>query len=435
MMLILRPTPLPSDAHHTKTTSFAELLDQAEDAQIPNDITLDLSSIQAAASSDFHNIGGTDLVDDADADPNNEFQTLFDVLSEGNDAGGMDVLNLGSLSIGSATTPAEIQIEGNIKIAGEISSGQIPEFSKLDASSISKYNWLRSDDGIGTWQSFTMESSGMLVDIDLCLSDSQGIENGTLQIYSGQGTGGVMLMEQSISGSGCWSSFALNNPVPVEEGAQYTFRVVDIGSDFYIQYDSPNPYPGGVCSYDVSYDLCFKTHVAVPSVYILEDGSTISIANGAIEINASTNDVIIDRIFAGMVLGQVSEPSRPDASSISYDSWGTMGDEIWQSFTAESNGLLTQIDLQLIPVFSFTGNLQVYSGEGTSGTILTEQSISTDIDGWQSFILNNRVPVISGAKYTFNLQKDSGALNISADWGNPYPGGEAWLTRIMISIS
>ncbi len=39
-----------------------------------DDVTL--ADVQAACSNDFHNIGGVDSVDDADADPNNEMQTI-----------------------------------------------------------------------------------------------------------------------------------------------------------------------------------------------------------------------------------------------------------------------------------------------------------------------------------------------------------------------
>ncbi len=124
-----------SSAHHTKTASFSELVDQASDAQIPDDITLSLSSIQAAASNDFHNIGGTDLIDDADADPANEIQTLSEVLSENNDADGNSAVNFGAVGIGVMNPAEELEVNGTILSSGEIKTESnfigtgIPEYA------------------------------------------------------------------------------------------------------------------------------------------------------------------------------------------------------------------------------------------------------------------------------------------------------------------
>ncbi len=68
-----------------------------------------LDNIQTAVSNDFHNLGGTDLVNDADADPTNELQTIAEVLGHGNDAGDGGLYNLGRLCIGlSSSTPLSV---------------------------------------------------------------------------------------------------------------------------------------------------------------------------------------------------------------------------------------------------------------------------------------------------------------------------------------
>lgn len=90
-----------ASAHHEKTTSFSELTDSASDAQIPNNITLSLGSVQSAVSGDFHNLGGVDAVNDADSNPSNELQNLAGVLSRGNNAGGEDMTNLGDVTANS----------------------------------------------------------------------------------------------------------------------------------------------------------------------------------------------------------------------------------------------------------------------------------------------------------------------------------------------
>ncbi len=76
------------------------------------------------------------------------------------------------------------------------------------------------------YQSFTCGITGELTKIDIyVLSDS--INNGTLEIYSGQGTGGALLASQSgvNTGTNEWFTITFSNPLPVTAGQVYTWYV------------------------------------------------------------------------------------------------------------------------------------------------------------------------------------------------------------------
>lgn len=49
-----------------------------------SDATVDLITLQSLVTNDFHNLGGTDAVDDADADPTNEIQDLSGLMEKSN---------------------------------------------------------------------------------------------------------------------------------------------------------------------------------------------------------------------------------------------------------------------------------------------------------------------------------------------------------------
>ncbi len=83
-----------------------------------------LANIQTAVSGDFHNLGGTDAVDDADADPTNEIQNFSEVLTQGNDAGGVDAVNLGNVGIGVASPTNPLHVSSDARIGDPGSGGE-----------------------------------------------------------------------------------------------------------------------------------------------------------------------------------------------------------------------------------------------------------------------------------------------------------------------
>jgi hypothetical protein len=80
----------------------------------------------------------------------------------------------------------------------------------------------------------------------------------------------------------------------------------------------------------------------------------------------------------------------------------TPGYGIWQSFTPGIDGSLSQIEMAFSGDFVGAGTLNIYEGEGTTGTLLSSYSVQVDsstITSWNNWSVN--VPVNSGSKYTF----------------------------------
>ena len=121
--------------------------------------------------------------------------------------------------------------------------------------------------GWSIWQSFTAGITGTLSQID------QGFVNpmtgtATLNIYTGNGTGGDLLYTDgvTISGTGIfWSSFPIASPVDITAGQMYTFEVVPtqgggLPDPYAVQvtWDTTS-YTDGESTAGVGYDYVFRT--------------------------------------------------------------------------------------------------------------------------------------------------------------------------------
>ena len=107
------------------------------------------------------------------------------------------------------------------------------------------------------------------------------------------------------------------------------------------------------------------------------------------------------------------------------------GYTVWQSFTAGLSGTLTEIDMGFFNDMSGSGQLQIFDGQGTSGTLL--QTLVVPVIGitqpgvtWNYWTTVD-VPVLAGQMYTFNLIPDAATLpdpyGVAIGALNPYPGG------------
>jgi hypothetical protein len=101
------------------------------------------------------------------------------------------------------------------------------------------------------------------------------------------------------------------------------------------------------------------------------------------------------------------------------DSWNsTSGGFRWQSFTAGDSGLLCQVDVNT------DGSqedvvLQVYEGEGLSGTPLHQQTFDL-LGDVTSIVLDASIEIEAGAIYTIHFE-DITTWRLQT--GDPYPGG------------
>ena len=125
--------------------------------------------------------------------------------------------------------------------------------------------------GWSIWQSFTAGITGTLSQID------QGFVNpmtgtATLNIYTGNGTGGDLLYTDgvTISGTGIfWSSFPIASPVDITAGQMYTFEVVPtqgggLPDPYAVQvtWDTTS-YPDGESTAGIGFDYVFRTFVTM----------------------------------------------------------------------------------------------------------------------------------------------------------------------------
>lgn len=105
-------------------------------------------------------------------------------------------------------------------------------------------------------------------------------------------------------------------------------------------------------------------------------------------------------------------------------------ESVWQSFTAGNTGTLIQIDLGFFTEFSGDGTLEIFQGEGTTGSLLqstgvTVESFDSPTPTMNSFTTN--VSIVSGNQYTFNFIPNT--ITIPDPYGvaianpGPYSGG------------
>lgn len=75
----------------------------------------------------------------------------------------------------------------------------------------------------------------------------------------------------------------------------------------------------------------------------------------------------------------------------------------WQNFQVTESGMLCRIEVGLFNFMNGTGIFRVYEGIGTTGTILSEDTVLISGDGNFFFAFNVYVPVTAGSNYTFHL--------------------------------
>lgn len=98
----------------------------------------------------------------------------------------------------------------------------------------------------------------------------------------------------------------------------------------------------------------------------------------------------------------------------------------WQSFTAGVTGDLVEIDAMPNTYCGgdgIDGDLTIYEGEGTDGTVLYQEAYPAFFMGGinvVTFVVDPPLPVVAGTQYTFELSGTCGLRHSNAD---AYPGG------------
>ena len=135
--------------------------------------------------------------------------------------------------------------------------------------------------GYTVWQSFTVGLTGILTEIEMGFFNNMS-GNGTLRIYSGQGTAGAMLETLTVPVIGItqpevtWNDWTVS--VPIQAGLQYTFELTPnsatLPDPYGVAIGTGNPYAGGLMglndpsgSYPLTdFDLVFRTWVSASSI-------------------------------------------------------------------------------------------------------------------------------------------------------------------------
>jgi len=112
-----------------------------------------------------------------------------------------------------------------------------------------------------------------------------------------------------------------------------------------------------------------------------------------------------------------TNPTDANTSSVSQ------ANDMYQSFTPTQDGRLVRIDLIVRANSVGTKQLDVFDGEGTTGTLLHTQSVTSQV-GSNEYELSVPIPVTGGQLYTFALTDTDPALLV----GTPYGGGKLMVT-------
>jgi hypothetical protein len=123
-----------------------------------------------------------------------------------------------------------------------------------------------------------------------------------------------------------------------------------------------------------------------------------------------------------------SNPLLDQSHTVSYGIWGS-GEaqaEVGQSFTASLTGLLTKVSMQFYNS-TCTGNLKIFSGQGTSGALLTSQAFTLSSgSGNIEFTLNEAINVVNGTIYTMIFEKTTGSIDVYNSNDGSYTRGQAY---------
>ncbi|MCB2153699.1 tail fiber domain-containing protein [bacterium] len=126
------------------------------------------------------------------------------------------------------------------------------------------------------WQSFTAPRGGSIAALQARVSSPNETASFTFRIYEGEGTNGNLLDTSTYTGptdADVWLSVPLTRPVPVTEGGIYTLRTT---ADSLLKWrmNITNPYPDGRADRGPSTDYLFRLYMSPPEpVAYLQPGA------------------------------------------------------------------------------------------------------------------------------------------------------------------
>lgn len=294
-----------ADAHHSKTTSFTELSDSANDSQIPNNITIDY----ATESGDAETLDGLDSTAFGDGHS-------LDA-ADGNPVDVVSVSNTGNVGINTSMSPDEtLYVNGTAQVGSPGSGGE--------GSSQASSSW---------------GGDGYL--------ETPWIYANAIEASDERGSGGTL---------------------------------ITVGTSNYTSEDEIALVTGGTAR-----------------VKIQDDGAVVIGTAASIGLDQDQSDIM------------------PPGGSPS---------DGWQSFTPSISGFLRRIQLRMNDVGTFSFTLRIREGQGTSGSVLAEETMSfTTGNSWETHVFEAPAYLLANQLYTMEFYGVSNWIRMNHE--DPYPHGES----------
>jgi len=326
------------------------------------------------------------------------------------------------------------------------------------------------------WQSFTAGVTGALTHITIQRAGLAGPVGITIRIREGEGTLGAILSTTVITLGNGWFDVDIND-CWIFSGQQYTIHITSGACVCWRFANGTNPYPGGRASITPTDDFVFKTWVAPKderSFVVKNFGGKVGIGtvspsnrlsvNGNVDFTgtlgvgtttpqnaldvegsaaigasysgtsaAPTNGLIVEG-NVGIGTSSTSDPLQIGEASDAGEQLDIeqstaidifYGTNQWQSFKPTISGDLTAFSVKKYGPTTAPGNLYIYEGTGTGGTLLHTQAdtISGASSSWVRLDMNSAVTVTAGQTYTFRFVT---AVNCTI-LGNPNFGGDLYV--------
>ncbi|HPR65485.1 MAG TPA: tail fiber domain-containing protein [Thermoanaerobaculia bacterium] len=167
----------------------------------------------------------------------------------------------GNVLIGAMSASARLTVKDSLAVKTVI--GDTLVLNQEDGT------WNSQWTGGVLWQSWTNgfpDAYWTVVTLD-CRSPVSGSAGSvTLRFYEGEGTGGTLLTQQTVTipDSFEWHSFTIMDPPALTPGTKYTVAMVPASRDqYYWRSDSGNPYSGGTNNADVTEDFRFRIYLGL----------------------------------------------------------------------------------------------------------------------------------------------------------------------------
>lgn len=377
-----------------------------------------------------------DLVDDADANPNNEIQDLQlagDNLTITNN-GSATTIDLSPYMDNTDTQDLSSTVVGT-NVTVDITDGTSASFSVADNDN-DDTNELISTAALNVTDLEITDAGGTkIVDLSSLIDDADADVTNEIQdlqlagndlVITNNGSATTIDLtpylddtdDQTISITGDSLSIADGNKVDLSGYLDSKWN--ETGNDVYVQgkhvaigTNSPNSH----AALDVD----------------VTDGAVLFPRLSTVQRNALTPEkgMVVYNTDEGVFQGHVSAYGSVgvDQQQTSWNSiTATTTGNPYQTFIAGQSGILSKVELNMrqnsIPG---TVSISLRDGDGNSGTILGSSVgmlINTNGLNWYDFNLNG-VDVVSGNVYTIEVIGDPEVL-WNGDNSNPYAGGYAW---------